>query len=119
MNEERTRILQMLAEGKISVDEAEELLATVEVEKEQPPAHKEAKFLRIKVWEDQKEKVNVNLPLSLARLAMKLIPNDAKVKLEEQEIDLNAIINEIQYGASAGKIVEVEDGADRVEIYIE
>lgn len=119
MNEERKRILQMLAEGKISVDEAEELLATVEDERDTPVAHKDAKFLRIKVWDDGQEKVNVNLPLSLAKLAMKLIPGEAKMKLEEQEINLNEIIKEIQHGASAGKVVEVEDDGNRVEIYVE
>ncbi len=120
MSEERKRILQMLADGKISADEADELLATLGSEKESKSiARKEAKFLRIKVTEFGQEKVNVNIPLSLAKLAMKFIPNDAKMKMEEKEIDLDEIIREIQYGAPAGKIVEVEDGEDRVEVFIE
>ena len=40
MSENRTRILQMLAEGKIKVDEAERLLAALEnAEKAQEPEH--------------------------------------------------------------------------------
>lgn len=119
MSEERKRILQMLAEGKISADEADELLTTLGGEKDKPIARKEAKFLRIRIWEDGSDKVNVNIPLSLAKVAMKFIPNEAKKQLSEKDISLEDIIREIQYGAPAGKIVEVEDEESRIEVFIE
>lgn len=124
MSDERKRILSMLAEGKITADEAEELLNALYSEKDkQQPIRKEAKFLRIKVWENGKDKVNVNVPLSLAKVAMKFIPEEAKDQMSAKQIDLDEIIREIQCGASAGKIVEVEDEEDgkmvRVEIYID
>lgn len=119
MSEERKRILQMLGEGKITADEAEGLLTALQEEKVKPSLRKEAKFLRVKVWEDGKDKVNVNIPLSLAKLAMKFIPSDAKATLDQQEIDLAAILKEIQDSPSAGKIVEVEDGDSRVEVFLE
>lgn len=119
MSEERKRILSMLAEGKISAEEAEELLNALYGEKDKQVVRKEAKFLRVKVWEFGKEKVNVNVPLSLAKIAMKFIPEDARAHMADQKIDLDEIIREIQSGTSAGKIVEVEDGDERVEVYID
>lgn len=121
MSEERKRILSMLAEGKISTDEAEELLRALTVDKDKNvTARKDAKFLRVRVIEaGGKTKVNVNVPLSLAKIALKFIPDDAKEQMASKSIDLDEIIKEIQNGAPAGKIVEVDDGQDRVEVYID
>lgn len=120
MSDERRRILDMLAEGKITAAEAEDLMNALYAEKDkQVPTRKEAQFLRIRVSEAGKNKVNVNVPLSLAKVAMKFIPDDAKNQMADKNIDLDAIIREIQCGVPAGKIVEVEDGEDRVEIFID
>lgn len=121
MSEERRKILNMLAEGKITADEAEELLNALYTDKDkgiQMP-RKEAKFLRVKVWEEGKEKVNVNLPLSLAKFALKFIPTEAKLSMEEKNIDLDAIIQEIMNGTANGKIVQVEEDDQRVEVVLE
>ncbi|AZR72225.1 hypothetical protein BBF96_01720 [Anoxybacter fermentans] len=119
MSEERKKILQMLAEGKITVEEANELLNALNEGQERQSVSREAHFLRIKVWEDGKEKVNVNIPLSLAKMFMKFIPTEAKLQMESHDIDLNAIIRDIQNGAPAGKLVEIVDDGDRVEIYLD
>ncbi len=120
MSEERMRILQMLAEGKITAEEAEALLSAMVDEKVvHQPKKSSAQFLRVKVWEDGKDKVNVNIPLSLAKLAMKLIPSEAKSRINEHNIDLDMIISEIKQGAPGGKIVDIEDGETRVEVYVD
>lgn len=120
MSEERKKILSMLAEGKITAEEAEELLNALYNEKDRSMSPKrEARFLRIKVWEDGKEKVNVNLPISLAKIALKFIPTEAKHSMEEKNIDIDAILQEIMSGTTAGKIVEVDDEDSRVEIIID
>lgn len=119
MSEERKKILSMLAEGKITAEEAEELLNALYNEKDRTsPSKREARYLQIKVWEDSREKVNVNLPISLAKIALKFIPTEAKQTMEQQNIDIDAIIQEIMNGAPAGKIVEVNDDGNRVEIVI-
>ncbi len=91
MAEEQKRILQMLAEGKITVDEASRLLYLVgnktsdSVETSAPPkaARSQAKFLYVKVEPKEgashadhpgyeHERVNVRVPLALVRAGMKL-----------------------------------------------
>jgi hypothetical protein len=81
MNEQRKDILGMLAEGKITAEEADQLIAALE--RDQPPAAPhldarpkgKAKYLRLEV--DTLEngvpgRVNVRVPLQLLRAGVRL-----------------------------------------------
>ncbi|MDD3625708.1 MAG: hypothetical protein PHV06_00170 [bacterium] len=137
-SEERIKILEMLEQGKISADEAKKLLdALGSNEPKKNPSlssaaesmvsgNKEKRLLRILVYEGDpdKPKVRVNIPLQLAKLAMKFVPKDkGKININGQEISLDEInIDEIIKLASevdGGKLVEVEDGNERVIITLE
>jgi len=78
-------------------------------------------MLKIRVYEGdlEKPKVNVNIPLHLAKWAMKFIPESAKAKIGEKDIDIDEIAELIEEGVG-GKLVEVEDEkkGERVEIFI-
>jgi hypothetical protein len=80
MNEDRSRILQMLAAGQITVDEAERLISAVE--KEQPAGDDSRpkgrpKYLRVVVRPAdgniaQGPNVNVRVPMQLLRAGVRL-----------------------------------------------
>lgn len=79
MNEQRKDILDMLAEGKITSVEAEQLIAAIE--RDQPPVASnldpkpKAKYLRIvvdAVEEGEPIRVNVRVPLQLLRAGVRL-----------------------------------------------
>ncbi|ETK31131.1 SHOCT-like domain-containing protein [Microbispora sp. ATCC PTA-5024] len=81
MNEQRKDILDMLAEGKISAEEAEQLIAALE--RDQPAAAPgpdarpkgKAKYLRVVVdaiEDDEPTRVNVRVPLQLLRAGVRL-----------------------------------------------
>lgn len=116
MKEERKKILQMLAEGIINADEAEELLTTVEQGPMEPKSTFNRRFFRIRVADGPSTKVNVNIPISLAKMAFRFVPS--KILQENPELDFDAIIQEIQAGAQ-GKLVEVQDGETTVEIFVD
>jgi hypothetical protein len=90
MSEERKRVLQMLAENKITAEEAERLLAAMEGAGAVAPAAlapvpKKARYLRVLVdAEDPVQgpvKVNVRVPMQLLRAGMRLtalIPPQAR-----------------------------------------
>ncbi len=113
MNEERRKILEMLSQGKIDVDEAEKLLAAIsepssESEKSEMPKTKDfPKYLRVVVEPGPEsvkgEKVNIRVPFSLLRAGIKLaslVPVDVQGKVNEHlkergvNLDLSNITSE-------------------------
>ncbi len=119
MSEERKKILEMLAEGKVSPEEADDLLNTLERGETKTVPERARRLLKVRISEGGTEKVNVNLPLSLARVALKFVPADAKKELEEQGIDIEELLSSVSSELQDGKIVDIKDGDDSVEIYIE
>jgi hypothetical protein len=103
MSEETRKILEMLHDGKIGVEEAEKLLAAVSapnVPAEGPVAAAGTrKYLRIQVDPEQGvggDRVNVRVPMKLIRAGLKLaafLPRDAQSQvndaLKEKGIDLD------------------------------
>ncbi len=94
MNEEKRKILEMLAEGKIKVDEAERLLAALSEDSE--PGSKEGrksskpKYLRIVVEPAANNKngdrVNIRVPINLIRAGLKwasFIPKHMQHKVDK------------------------------------
>jgi SHOCT-like domain len=94
MSQERTRILDLLASGKITVEEATRLLDAVEVRASQPPqaaAPKNGsgdlpKFIYVKVLSTKGDNVNVKIPLGLVKAGLKLtsfIPQPAMEQINK------------------------------------
>lgn len=123
MREEKMMILSMLEEGKITKEEAINLLETLEENTEKNNAkNSKAKWIRIRVFDSEENtKVNVNLPISLLdagmKIANKFSPDLKAFGLGEE--DLKEIIEEIRNGAE-GKIIDVEEeNGQKVEITVE
>ena len=144
MENNRRQILDMLAEGKIQVDEAERLLSLVsgEVEsadREQPGStnRSSAKYLRICVEpgddadEDHAERVNVRVPMALIRAGVKLaalIPSSSADSVNEElrkkginfdigslkADDLDPLIDALQ-----DLEIDVKDGHHKVRVFVE
>lgn len=125
MSEERLQILRMVAEGKVSADEAARLLETLD-EKQQGPDRQRPRWLRIRVHGESRDvpKVNVNLPLSLLDVALAFIPEGVRVnvlnRLGGGDVDLKALLQVLKE-EGAGKIIEVthEEEGIRIEVTVE
>ena len=118
MNEEKIKILKMLEEGKISAEEAMKLLDAVEQGDDK--SRVSAKKLRIRVTDKRtnKPKVNLTIPMGLAKVVAKFIPNKTKQKLQEEGIDIDTMLSQIA-SENIGKIVDVDSEDEYVEISIE
>jgi len=136
MMEERKQILEMLAQGKITADDAERLLdklGTGETDRSSSgpaPASRQSgvkpKYLRVHVDSSDGDKVNIRIPLALIRTGIKLttlLPEHANEKLGEQGVDLSKLseldqkelyetLSELQVN------VDSEDG-DTVRVFCE
>lgn len=95
MNEHRRRILDMLAGGKISVDEAERLITALETPSESAAPAKAAspRYLRVMVDADEgaggdaPKKVNIRVPLQLLRAGVRLsgmMPERARERVNQR-----------------------------------
>lgn len=123
LKEERMQILNMIRDGKISPEEGAKLLSALETsQKSETAANKTAtqgKFLRVRVTDmaTGKTRVNVNLPLALVNVGLKM---GARFAPQMDGMDTGELMEAIRAGAQ-GKIVDVEDIEDgeKVEVYIE
>lgn len=123
MNENISKILKMVQEGKLDADKAAELIEAIKTKEENTEAKpKTEKMLKIKViTADDSEKVNVKFPIKFIKASLKAfgkmpinIDGDDENKIDMQAIS-DAIENEID-----GKIVECcTKKGDNVEIVIE
>lgn len=121
MSEERSRILQMLADGQISAEEAERLLEALEESPtEVVPARQQgtARLLRIYINDPDGTVVKVNLPLALARFALKFIPKEQQQQINEAGFDIDELLASLRSDMPEGKLVEIND-ADGTEVLIE
>ncbi|MFP4459599.1 MAG: SHOCT-like domain-containing protein [Candidatus Zixiibacteriota bacterium] len=140
MSQERLQILNMLEEGKISTEEASKLLAAIgekpEPQKEIQASKSKAHWLKVRVWENgsEKPKVNVSVPLAVAKIALKLggkfstmMPKEARESMEEKGINVDELKNieqvtELIDGMSHEgpfTLVEVDEENEKVLITIE
>jgi hypothetical protein len=97
MNEQRRQVLEMLAESKITADEAERLIYALEADQPEPStgvadrSKSRPKYLRVVVIDnsagEEPSRVNVRIPLQLLRAGVRLaslIPPQAVTKINEK-----------------------------------
>jgi len=136
--EEGKQVLQLLADGKIDVEQAYRLLRALgDVEEgtaraprapfapfpPTPPTPPNApggrgRILRIRVTEAGEQKVNVAIPLAIARVGKMKLASSGLVRghLGKFGIDLDELLRSVDF---PGKIVDIADDEDRVEIFVE
>lgn len=136
--EERDRILGLLEAGKVSAEQAAVLLDAVAKDRtgragaaaapaSSPAPRPPAQLLRISIdaveGGENKAKVNINVPLGLARFAARFLPKEARVELEDQNIDLSELLANLGDEVPDGPLVDIdtsdETGAKTAKIRIE
>jgi hypothetical protein len=123
--EERLQILKMIEEGKISATEGAELLRAISTKEERGPAMEPMKgvssprWFRVRVTDVQsgRNKVNVNIPMGLVNVGIKM---GARFAPEIEGQQLEGIMDAIRSGQQ-GKIMDIfdEEDGERVEIFVE
>jgi hypothetical protein len=143
MNEQRQKILSMLTEGKITVEEADKLLEALKNSAQQNVKAGEVqsaargtsklKYLRVVVDSVKGDNVNIRVPVAILRAGIKLsslIPPQAYQKLNEKmtekgvDVDINQILKNGDFEElieSMGDLnvdVNSKDG-DKVKVFFE
>jgi hypothetical protein len=126
MNEESRQVLEMLAQGKVSVQEAEQLLQAIKTPAADGDPKVQPRYFRVLVDKPARdgrkpEKVNIRVPMTVVRGGLRLgalIPNlmaKKKIKLGDgSEIDLSKITYEDLEGLikDIGELTIDVDGGD-------
>ena len=99
MSEEKKKILKMVAEGRLTPEEADRLLDAVK------DARGKRRFFKVRVYEkDNREnpKVKINIPIAVLKLASKIgaafkgmMPEGMKVDMHGKEIALDELTPEM------------------------
>jgi hypothetical protein len=120
--EERMQILKMIEEGKISADEGASLLSALGSKKSASRAVSggtRARWFRVRVTDmvTGRNKVNVNIPMGLVDVGLKM---GARFVPNTDDSDFEDLVEQIRSGAQ-GKVLDVtnEEDGERVEIFIE
>jgi hypothetical protein len=120
-SDERLKILKMVEEGKISPEEAARLLsALTKAERKRAAASPgEGRWLRVRVtdMDSGKTAVNVNLPVSLVNVGLRM---GARFVPEMEGVSMTELDDAIRKGLT-GKIIDIldEEERQRVEVYVE
>lgn len=120
MQENLTRILTMVQDGTISVEQGTKL---IELLKTPPLKESTDKILRVRIQSDQTEKVEVNLPIPLAKILLQtseqILPNIPQLKDYVTQIDLAQLSYAVEHELT-GTIVDIQSAnGDYVSIFIE
>jgi hypothetical protein len=120
-SEERMKILKMVQDRKITAEEGAKLLKALgkAEQRQTPSAEGESRWLRVRITDlnSGKASVNVNLPLGLVNVGLKMgarfIPDMEGIQVEE-------LAEALRQGLT-GKIIDVvdEEEGQRVEVYVE
>ena len=122
--EERMKILKMIEEGKISAKDGAELLRALDKDSISKPNEplkgtSPAKWFRVRITDvaTGKNKVNINIPMGLVNVGMKM---GARFAPEVEGVDFDELTKMIQEGAQ-GKVIDIIDNeeGEHVEIFVE
>ncbi len=121
MSQEKLKILEMIENKVITPKEGSELLKAIDDKKADPKVMKKEAFkmLKIRINSSDGDRVNVQIPLEFAKIALRSRKGIPKLDQMDIDIDFDQLIDMIESGAQ-GKIVDIQsDDGDTVEIYIE
>jgi hypothetical protein len=131
--EERMKILQMVQEGKITPEDAAQLLEAIGSERPRQggPQHqshpmdepsglgRKPRFLRVRVTDTDsgRPRVNVRLPISMVTVGIKM---GSRFAPQIEGMDAEQLMTIIESG-EIGQIVDVydEDDGEHVEVFLE
>ncbi|NRD78170.1 hypothetical protein HPT25_12310 [Bacillus sp. BRMEA1] len=127
MQDEISRVLTMVEEGKIDKDKATELINVLQRSEKPISLKKDStygnKTLKIRVTSEQGDDVNVNLPINLVKAVLKVGTNIAeRIPQAEQyvkDINIDLLIEAIENELD-GQIVDVKSAkGEKVLVVIE
>lgn len=105
MMNEKKKIIDMLAGGKINAAQAEELLKAISTTKKSAVKSEKRKLIfEIKEQDSEKKFIHIELPVSLLHAGLKIIPKEAVInaKIGNSAFDISSINWDDIFSQAAG-----------------
>ncbi len=117
--EERMRILRLIENGQLTAEEGARLLGAMD-DRPRPSRASRAQWVRVRITDlrSNRQKVNVNIPVGLIGIGVKL---GARLSAGNgHKVDMDELLETIRSGAT-GKLIDIEDIEDgeRLEVFVE
>jgi hypothetical protein len=133
MSDERLQILKMLEEGKISAEEAAQLLEALKTAEARDNGDiqaqavwegpRRARWMRIEVKERDGDRVHIKLPVAIVRAALRIGGGRLNIggfDSDELGPELMAELEQALLDGETGLLVDVvEEDGDHVQIFLE
>ncbi len=123
MSDDRLRILEMIQNKTITAAEGADLLKALDetdTKIQMKPQKNAFKMFKIKILSGDGDKVNIQIPIEFAKVALKSGKGVMKIdKIQDFDLDVDSILDMIDSGM-LGKIIDIQSAdGDTVEIVIE
>jgi hypothetical protein len=123
MNEEIKKVIGLLQEGKITSEEAVELIAALKTSDETKRNKNGKRFMRIVVTKNGQKKVHVTMPLGIINFGLSAVKltgsKTMNIDGENIPIDIDELKKAINDPNFTGKIVDVDEEAEGNHVEIE
>lgn len=133
MSDERLQILKMLEEGKITAEEASQLLEALKLSESENGGNgsrvqavwetpRKARWMRIEVKDRKGDRVHIKLPLAVVKAALRMGGHFSMAGFDSDDLgpDVMAELEAALMEGETGLLVDVvEDDGDHVQIFLE
>jgi len=120
MDAERLQILKMVEKGQITAQEGARLLEALAGNSTERTRSSRPTWFRVRVTDTRtgRRKVDVNIPLSLVSVGMRL---GARFAPEVGDVDIPDLLRQIEEEGMQGRVIDVmdEEDGEHVEIFVE
>lgn len=120
MDAERLQILKMVEKGQITAQEGARLLEALAGNSTERTTPSRPTWFRVRVTDTRtgRRKVDVNIPLSLVSVGMRL---GARFAPEVGDVDIPELLRQIEEEGMQGRVIDVmdEEDGEHVEIFVE
>ncbi len=123
MNEEILKVLNLLEEGKITKEEAVDLIEALKASSGTKRTQNGKRFMRVVVTENGQKKVNITMPLGIINFGLSTLKltgaNKITIDGEKIPIDMEELKKALNDPDFYGKIIDVDDTEEGKHVEIE
>ena len=122
MEDEIKQVIKMVEQGKITAEEAEDLIHTILENPESTlnvTQTDKARFFKISMNDEDGHQMDIAIPMGLVRFVKKFIPSKNIKQLSNQGLDIDEIISSVENAGKSELVNMAGSDGEYIKIWIE